>query len=89
MGEEGTLNTRQGMGNSAAGQIKHSQDIFWQARKKTPGLVRHQRPGATDSYKQKRTSPSENVANEEHLIDCSWSEVRLVGKEGSGAAESC
>ena len=77
------------MGNSAEGGIKHSQDISWQARKKTPGLVRPQRPGATDSYEQNTTSPPKNAANQEHLIDCSWSEVTLVGKEGSGDAESC
>ena len=33
---------------------------------KTPGLVRPQQPGATDSYKQKRPSPPESVANQEH-----------------------
>ena len=31
-----------------------------------PGLVRPQRPGATYSYEQKRPSPSESVANQEH-----------------------
>ena len=41
-------------GSSAAGCMQHSQDIYWQARQKTPGLVRSQRPGATDSYEQKR-----------------------------------
>ena len=60
------LNTRQGMGSSAAGCVQHSQDISWQARQKTPGLVRPQRPGATDSYEQKRSSPPESVANQEH-----------------------
>ena len=40
MGGEGTLNTRRGMGSSATGRIQHSQDIYWQARQKTPGLVR-------------------------------------------------
>ena len=33
------------MGNSAAGRIQHSQDISWQARQKTLGLVRPKRPG--------------------------------------------
>ena len=47
MGRERKLNTRQGMGSSAAGRIQHSQDISWQARQKTPGLVRPQRSGAT------------------------------------------
>ena len=28
MGEEGKLNTRRGMGSSAAGRIQHSQDIY-------------------------------------------------------------
>ncbi|KAK2190837.1 hypothetical protein NP493_66g01008 [Ridgeia piscesae] len=41
------------------------QDISWQARQKTPGLVRPQRPGATGSYEQKRLSPPESVANQE------------------------
>ena len=36
------------------------------ARAKTPGLVRPQRPGARDSYEQKRPSPPESVANQEH-----------------------
>ena len=52
------------MGNSAAGRIQHSQDISSQERKKIPGLVRPQRPGATDRAEQKRTSPPENVANQ-------------------------
>ena len=65
MGGEGKLNTRRGMGCSAAGRAHHSQDISWQARQKTPGLVRPQRPGATDSYEQKRPSPPESVANQE------------------------
>ena len=43
-------------------QVQHSKDISWQARQKTPGLVRPQRPGATDSYEQKRLSPPESVA---------------------------
>ena len=64
MGGEGKLNTRRGMGSSAAGRIQHSQDIFWQARKKAPRLVRPQRPGATDSYEQKRPSPPESVAKQ-------------------------
>ena len=61
MGGERKFNTRRGMGSSAAGRVQHSQDISWQNRQKTPGLVRPQRPGATDSYKdacrllQKRT----------------------------------
>ncbi|KAK2172496.1 hypothetical protein NP493_956g00034 [Ridgeia piscesae] len=66
MGAEGKLNTRRGKGSSAAGRIQHSQDISWQAKQKTPGLVRVQRPGATDSYEQKRPSPPESVANQEH-----------------------
>ena len=66
MGGEVKLNTRRGMGSSAAGRIQHSQDIFWQVRQKTPGLVRPQRPGDTDSYEQKRPSPPESVANQEH-----------------------
>ena len=33
---------------------------------KTPGIVRPQRPGATDTYEQKRPSPPGNVVNEEH-----------------------
>ena len=49
--------TRRGMGSSAAGRIQHSQDISWQARQKTPGLVRPQRPGATDSCEQKCCKP--------------------------------
>ncbi|KAK2188623.1 hypothetical protein NP493_126g00030 [Ridgeia piscesae] len=68
MGGDGKLSTRRGMGSSAAGRIQHTQDISWQARQKTPGLVRPQRPGATDSYEQKRLSPPENVANQEHYI---------------------
>ena len=59
---EGNFNTRRGMGRSAAGRVQHSQDISWQARQKTPRLVR---PGATDSYEQKRPSPPESVANQE------------------------
>ncbi|KAK2183087.1 hypothetical protein NP493_324g03079 [Ridgeia piscesae] len=55
-----------GMGSSAAGRIQHSQDISWQARQKTPGLVRSQRPAATDSYELKRPIPPESVANQEH-----------------------
>ena len=51
---------------SAAGCVQHSQDISWQARQKTSGMVRPQRPGATDSYEQKRPSPPESVANQEH-----------------------
>ena len=54
MGGEGKLNTRREMGSSAAGRIQHSQDISWQARQETPGLIRPQRPGATYSYGQKR-----------------------------------
>ncbi|KAK2164668.1 hypothetical protein NP493_1404g00035 [Ridgeia piscesae] len=45
--------TRRGMGSSAAGRIQHIQDISWQARQKTPGLVRPHRPGATDSCEQR------------------------------------
>ena len=56
MGEEGKFNTRRGMRSSAACRIQHSQNIYWQARQKTPGLVRPQRPGATYSYEQKRPS---------------------------------
>ena len=52
------------MGNSAACRIQHSQDISSQERKKIPGLVRPQRPGATDRAEQKRTRPPENVANQ-------------------------
>ena len=63
---EGKLNTRWGIGSSAAGRTQHSQDISWQATQKTPGLVRPQRPGATDSYEQKRPSQPESVANQEH-----------------------
>ena len=66
MGGEGKLNTRREMGSSAAGRVQHSKDISWQARQKTPGLVRPQRPGATNSYEQKRPSPPESVANQEH-----------------------
>ncbi|KAK2176955.1 hypothetical protein NP493_628g01025 [Ridgeia piscesae] len=61
-----------------------------------------QRPGSTGSYKQKRPSPPESVANQEHQIHhCSIQrclqtatkthpgpEVGLVGKEGSGTAKS-
>ena len=61
MGGEVKLNTRPGMGSSAAGRVQHNQDISWQAKQKTPGLVRPQRPGATDSYEQKRPIPPENV----------------------------
>ncbi|KAK2153146.1 hypothetical protein NP493_2351g00002 [Ridgeia piscesae] len=61
MGGEGKLYTRRGMGGSVAGRIQHSQDIYWQARQKTPGLVRLQRSGATDSYDQKRLSSTECV----------------------------
>ena len=66
MGGEGKLYTRRGMGSSAVGRVQHSQDISWQASQKKPGLVRPQRPGATDSYEQKRPSPPESVANQEH-----------------------
>ena len=66
IGGEGKLNTRRGLGSSAAGRVQHSQDISWQARQKNTGLVRHQRPGATDSYEQKRPSPPESGANQEH-----------------------
>ena len=66
MGGEGKLNTRRGMASSAAGRVQHSQDISWQARQKPLGLVRPQRPGTTDFYEQKRPSPPENVANQEH-----------------------
>ena len=38
MGVEGKLNTRRGMGSSAAGRIQHSQDISWQARQKTSNI---------------------------------------------------
>ena len=31
-----------------------------------PGLIRPQRPGATDSYEQKKPSSPESVANQEH-----------------------
>ena len=59
------LNTRRGMGSSAAGRVQHSKGS-WQARQKTPGLVRPHRPGATDSNEQKRPGPPESVANQEH-----------------------
>ena len=60
------INTRRRMGSSAAGRVQQIQYISWQARQKTPGLVRPQRPGATYSYVQKRQNPSESVANQEH-----------------------
>ena len=66
MGGKGKLNPRREMDSSAAGHTLHSQDIFWQARQKTPGLVRPQRPGATYYYEQKRPSPPVSVANQEH-----------------------
>ena len=67
------------------------------------GLVRPKRPGATDSYEQKRPSPPESVTNQStrytnalykdarRLLQKTHpcTEVRLVGKEGSGTAESC
>ena len=56
MGGEGKLNTRRGVGSSAAGRIQHSQDTYLHSRQKTPGQVRPQRPGATYSC----------VANQEH-----------------------
>ena len=65
MGGEGKLNTRRGMLSSAAGRIEHNQYISWQARQKTRGLVRPQRPGATYSYEQKIPSPPESVANQQ------------------------
>ena len=34
-GGEDKFNTRRGMGSSAAGRIQHSQDISWQARRKS------------------------------------------------------
>ena len=40
--------------------------VLQQVRQKAPGLVRPQRPGVTDSYKQKRPSPPESVANQVH-----------------------
>ena len=98
MGGEGKLNTRRGMRSSAACRIQHSQNIYWQAIQKIPGLVRPQRPGATYSYEQKRPSPPESCKRGaldsplQHITmpaDCYKNEVRLVGKEGSGAAESC
>ena len=52
-GRRRKLNPRQGTDSYAADRVQHSQDISWQARQKTPGLVRLQRPGATDSYEQK------------------------------------
>ena len=55
MGGEGKLNTRRAMGCSAAGRVQHSQYISWQARQKTPGLVRPQRPGATWAEETKPT----------------------------------
>ena len=62
MGGEGKLNTkRRRMGSSAARSIQHSQDISWQAKQKTLGLIRPQRQGATDSNEQKRPSPSESL----------------------------
>jgi len=42
------------MDSSAGGRIQHSQDIYWQTRQKIPGLVRPQRPGATDLFEKKR-----------------------------------
>ena len=42
------------------------QVVYNTARQKTPGLVRPQRSGATNSYEQKRPSPPESVANQEH-----------------------
>ena len=48
MGGEGKVNTRRGMGSSAAGRIQHSQDIYWQARLVRPGLVR---PATIRSYR--------------------------------------
>ena len=58
MGGEGKLNTRPGVGSSEAGLIQYSQDISWQARHKTPGQFRPQRPGAKYSC----------VVNQEHYI---------------------
>ena len=60
MGGEGKLNTRRGMGSSAAGRIQHCQDISWLARQKTSGLVRLQRPRPTDSCDQKKPCPSKS-----------------------------
>ena len=68
-------------------------------KKKPLGMVRPQWPGAIDSYEKKRPSPPESVANQEHhciIQRCMqtatkthpYTEVKLVGKEGSGAAES-
>ena len=41
------------------------QQVIWKARQKTLGLVRPQRPGATDSYEQKRPSPPQSAPNQE------------------------
>ena len=91
------------MGSSAASRTQHSQDISWQARQKTPGLVR---PPTTRSYIllwAEETKPTREcckpgaldphcgiqrctqTAKKTHLC----TEVRLVRKEGSGAAASC
>ena len=89
MGGEGKLNTRRGMGSSAAGRIQHSQNISWHARQKTPGLIRPQRPGATDSYEQKRPSPSESVANQEHSIHhCSIKDACRLPQKRTRALKS-
>ena len=65
-GRRRKADTRREMGSSAVGRIQHSQAMSWQAREKTPGLVRLQRSGATDSYEQKKPGPPESVANQEH-----------------------
>ncbi|KAK2188301.1 hypothetical protein NP493_136g01002 [Ridgeia piscesae] len=50
--------------------------IFWQAIQKTEGLVRPQRPRATDPYEQNRPSPPESIQ-------------RCLQNACSGATESC
>ena len=65
MAGEGKLNTRRGMGSSAAGRVQHSYDISWQTRHKPSGLFRPKLPGAIDSYEQKRPSQPGSVANQE------------------------
>ena len=51
----------------AALQQVLASHILASQTEKTSGLVRPQRPGATDdSYEQKRPSPPESVANQEH-----------------------
>ena len=65
--KEGSTQTRNGQ--VCRRRIQHSQDIYWQARQKTPGLVRPERPGATDSYEHKRPSPPECVCCKQGALD--------------------